>query len=127
MQLSSFIHSSMAGTNSESLVKNESETGVKVTAGALTKKGKRPVQFGDETRPKKVAHKEQTAEGMLQKSKDLRKHRQSLPIYTGTLNWKAIDYSFCVMYLVIIVFNILYVAALDSFNSAGYDHQGSQR
>lgn len=67
----------------------EDSIGVKVNVKApvatkLNNKQKRQVVFqDDDQRPKKLAHREQTADSILQKAKDLKKHRQSLPIYTG--------------------------------------------
>jgi len=68
----------MAGTQTES-----APATAKASAGTMSKKGKRQIQFHDEARPKKLAHREPTTEGILQKAKDLKKHRQSLPIFTG--------------------------------------------
>ncbi|KAG0322653.1 putative ATP-dependent RNA helicase dhr2 [Dissophora globulifera] len=48
-----------------------------------SKKQKRKIQFQGEARPKKLINKEPTTEIILQKAKDLKKHRQSLPIYTA--------------------------------------------
>ncbi|KAF9192954.1 putative ATP-dependent RNA helicase dhr2 [Haplosporangium sp. Z 767] len=52
-------------------------------SGPSTKKQKRQQQYQNEARPKKLAIKEPTTEAMVKKAKDLRKHRQSLPIYTA--------------------------------------------
>ncbi|KAF9983132.1 putative ATP-dependent RNA helicase dhr2 [Mortierella antarctica] len=50
----------------------------------LTKKQKRKLQHqGDNARPKKLATKEPTTDAMIQKAKSLKKHRQSLPIYSA--------------------------------------------
>ncbi|KAG0056730.1 putative ATP-dependent RNA helicase dhr2 [Gryganskiella cystojenkinii] len=70
---------------------DDSDIGVKVNGSSLpastttiTKKQKRQIQFQDDSdRPQKLAHKAPTPEGILQRAKELRKHRQSLPIYTA--------------------------------------------
>ncbi|KAI8600064.1 P-loop containing nucleoside triphosphate hydrolase protein [Dissophora ornata] len=49
----------------------------------LTKKQKRKIQYQDEARPKKLSNKEPTTDAIIQKAKELKKHRQSLPIYTA--------------------------------------------
>ncbi|KAG0353783.1 putative ATP-dependent RNA helicase dhr2 [Podila minutissima] len=48
----------------------------------LTKKQKRQQQHQYD-RPKKIANKEPTTEAIIAKAKDLKKHREALPIYTA--------------------------------------------
>lgn len=52
------------------------------SATTLTKKQKRQQQHQYD-RPKKIANKEPTTEAIIAKAKDLKKHREALPIYTG--------------------------------------------
>ncbi|KAF9924796.1 putative ATP-dependent RNA helicase dhr2 [Linnemannia zychae] len=49
----------------------------------LSKKQKRQLQRQQDSKPKKMINKEPTTEAMIQKAKELKKHRQSLPIYTA--------------------------------------------
>ncbi|KAF9962706.1 putative ATP-dependent RNA helicase dhr2 [Mortierella alpina] len=49
----------------------------------LTKKQKRKLHHQGDVRPKKLANKEPTTDAMIQKAKSLKKHRQSLPIYSA--------------------------------------------
>ena len=53
------------------------------TGQRLSKKQKRQLQHQQDSRPKKLINKEPTTEAMTQKAKELKKHRNSLPIYTG--------------------------------------------
>ncbi|KAF9386501.1 putative ATP-dependent RNA helicase dhr2 [Podila verticillata] len=52
------------------------------SATTLTKKQKRQQQHQYD-RPKKIANKEPTTEAIIAKAKDLKKHREALPIYTA--------------------------------------------
>ncbi|KAF9028219.1 putative ATP-dependent RNA helicase dhr2 [Podila verticillata] len=52
------------------------------SAATLTKKQKRQQQHQYD-RPKKIANKEPTTEAIIAKAKDLKKHREALPIYTA--------------------------------------------
>lgn len=49
----------------------------------LSKKQKRQLQHQQDSRPKKLINREPTTEAMTLKAKELKKHRNSLPIYTG--------------------------------------------
>ncbi|KAF9904458.1 putative ATP-dependent RNA helicase dhr2 [Linnemannia zychae] len=53
------------------------------TGQRLSKKQRRQLQHQNDAKPKKLINKEPTTEAMTQKAKDLRKHRQSLPIFTA--------------------------------------------
>ncbi|KAF9312283.1 putative ATP-dependent RNA helicase dhr2 [Linnemannia elongata] len=53
------------------------------TGQRLSKKQKRQLQHQQDSRPKKLINKEPTTEAMTQKAKELKKHRNSLPIYTA--------------------------------------------
>lgn len=60
----------------------ESHEGPTPSTTTLTKKQKRQQQHQYD-RPKKIANKEPTTEAIIAKAKDLKKHREALPIYTG--------------------------------------------
>jgi hypothetical protein len=68
--------------SSEPTLTAESPEGLTPSTTTLTKKQKRQQQHQYD-RPKKIANKEPTTEAILAKAKDLKKHREALPIYTG--------------------------------------------
>ena len=86
-------HTSTAdGAQDETASSASSTTVVSSSAGSsnsegtgqhLSKKQRRQLQHQNESRPKKLINKEPTTEAMIQRAKDLKKHRQSLPIFTG--------------------------------------------
>ncbi|KAF9093821.1 putative ATP-dependent RNA helicase dhr2 [Mortierella sp. AD031] len=78
-KIASSSSSTTVGSSTLSSASSHSEE----TGQRLSKKQRRQLKHQNESRPKKLANKEPTTEAMTQKAKDLRKHRQSLPIYTA--------------------------------------------
>ncbi|KAF9358447.1 hypothetical protein BGX26_001731 [Mortierella sp. AD094] len=74
-------------TLSNGTAPDSSETSSPSESTQLIKKQKKKLLYKDEARPKKLANKEPTTDAIIQKAKDLKKHRLSLPIYTGNLQW----------------------------------------
>ncbi|KAI1304582.1 putative ATP-dependent RNA helicase dhr2 [Mortierella claussenii] len=77
--LSSTAVAAAPSTSSTAPASNES-----LESTLLTKKQKRKLLYQDEGRlSKKLAMKEPTTDAIIQKAKELKKHRQNLPIYTA--------------------------------------------
>ncbi|KAF9112477.1 putative ATP-dependent RNA helicase dhr2 [Mortierella sp. AM989] len=85
-QTNDTIHSketSSASSKASSMTSSPSSLSLATSESIqLTKKQKRKLQYKDEARPK-LTNKEPTTDAIIQRAKELKKHRQSLPIYTA--------------------------------------------
>jgi hypothetical protein len=72
-----------SSSSSSSTVVSSASSSSEETGERLSKKQKRQLQRQNDARPRKLINKEPTTEAMTQKAKELKKHRNSLPIYTG--------------------------------------------
>lgn len=77
------VQEKASSTSSSATIVSSTSPDSDETGQRLSKKQKRQLQHQNDARPRKLINKEPTTEAMTLKAKELKKHRISLPIYTG--------------------------------------------